>query len=230
MALYGYTNDFTIDNLLNVGNLSHTHKQTLTPRERQIQRTLTQFYITNPTIDWQTVNLKKIYNILQRDQKHKPSIMQNIHYYKSPDKWSEVFQMLKFRPTILNHYRETNFRILHHAIATNYYYAHKLHIHTNDKCRICKNKPETLEHILLECHRRVLRHIEDITDTNFEPNEIMLQTPTENIVLFMVQSIYRNATIFYHRKHMRRQLNIEDTIIHSININIRKYRELFKPP
>ncbi len=220
--LYAFKYDYFLKRIQPTHSyLSHTHMEILSPEQHKLTTVLLRHRLTYVEIASLT-KLGEIYNKLQLSINHTPAISN-----KNPTlSYSDLFLQNELHP-LPNYLKTTNFHVTHQIVNTNYYYRHKFQSEIiNDKCRKCKNSPETIYHILMECNTDILHHLLQLC-TNTTSRQICLQSTTENHKYYYIQSLYRHITLEHHIKHLT---GWNDNPIANLYRNARKYKDLFKPP
>jgi len=226
MSLYGYKHDFVLRREFHANMQSRTHKEILSRKDTQIHNLVTTFISCKPNANWDTLDLKAIYEVLQNSTKHTISIMQN---YKAPKTWQNIFTALALEP-IPHHLRDMNYRVLHKAVATRDYYKNKLHFSITDICRVCSSAKETITHILSECYPETYQALTELIGNSHTIDQLTIDTPPENKNSHMIYSIYRHMVICNHLKLNTPRQKTDLEVCYRLLTEIDKYIDYFTPP
>ena len=226
MILFGYHHDFFLARELHHTPLSVQHNEAISPTHRKLHMTLFKYKLHFSNTDWKTLSLKEIYNKIQHSQIHVPTIHK--HKVKTQNTWIDIHNTQKIH--IPNHLKDTNYRTTHDAVATRYYYKHKLHFYVPDTCRHCKTHKETLHHILTECNPIAYNTLKNKIGDTHTNTQLLLDAAPTSIKNHLFYSIYRHTVIHNHLQLHSARYKTDIETSHRFTIECRKYVHLYLPP
>ncbi len=220
--LQAYKHDFTYEHM----HAEYTRKSTTHSEYTHIKYKTALTQIKKYNLDIKiilatNIKLKDLYTQALKIKNTKPKV---ITLYPLIN-FREIFEM-QCAQILPNHIRQTNFKTIHEAFMTSYKLKHKYKITNSDLCRRCGKQPETLSHILIECHNNSKQFTLNIHPaTN---SQIIMKEPINEHHKHYTWSIYRHVILEHHltshTPKTDRQINM------TISAHLKKYRDLFRPP